>query len=303
MPVLIILTGNAAIAIISLIILLAKKSGTFAFICGAVILLCPVVGVLFLSGSYFLSRFLSRNRTLAYADISFDGTRRKKKQQPDFMEEVNILPLREALVVSGTGDRRRALLSVLKKESFQNISSLSEAVENEDSETSHYAAAAVLTAAANHRKELAALKKAFEKNASEKDPTPALDYLGGLEVFLQSGIMERAEKATYTNIHSELMAWLYQCFQADLRPEHYVCQTELLLEQEDCGAADLWVSRGIRAFPQNDEIYYTALRLYYVCGDHERFRILLSFLMNSQINISNRTLQLIRFFTYNGCSS
>ena len=65
--------------------------------------------------------------------------------------DINITPMQEALVVSDVKRRRKMLLDVLKKDIRRSLGSIAIALNNPDSETSHYAASVIMDALSEFR--------------------------------------------------------------------------------------------------------------------------------------------------------
>ena len=274
----------------------AKQNENLKYVHLVVILLCPLVGAAFFFGSFLLLRTGLRDRELTYSDISFDASRHNKKQKSDFMEEVDILPLEEAFVVSEKKDRRKALLTTLKKDYNKNISSVLLGLNNEDGETSHYAASVVLSTISDYLNALGKLKGKYDNNP--EDIKASRDYMACLKEFMDSNILDNIEKIKYSKIYLSVFEHVYNNFRDDVSDEDYVYIVGLLIEIKDEDSAKYWAERAIRNFPESDIVNYNALRLHFTFGDHERFLELLQYIMKSDINISNETVSLIRFFNY-----
>lgn len=291
--VLIILILNAILAVFILIWDIVNKKGDITYVHFFSILLCPIVGALFFICSYFVHKIITRKGELEYGDISFDTARHIKKQKIDFKEEVDIVPLEEAFVVSEKKDRRSALLTVLKKEN-KNISTILRGLNNEDSETRHYAASYVLSASTDYLNMVSKLKE--EYLAAEDQYEPARNYLDGLKAFMQSDILDSIDKAKYIKIHTEVLESVHKNFREKITLEDYIHEIEILLESSDYDEAKMWCEYAIRSFPEDDTPYLILMKIYYQLGENEKFVELLEDIMDSSINISNETLNIIRFF-------
>lgn len=81
-----------------------------------------------------------RSRFLYLENDTHDQT---QIQRPDFHKETNIVALEEALFYMDVKDRRTLLLEILKKDYHPYTAFLRKAVDNEDTETAHYAASAL----------------------------------------------------------------------------------------------------------------------------------------------------------------
>lgn len=298
--VLIICILNVVVSLICLIWNLINDKGKIAFAYFIAMLIVPAFGPLLYLLAHIMYRTVLSEQEISYADISFDSSRHEKKQKGNFMEEVDILPLEEAFLVSNLSDRRKALLQTLKKDYSKNISTILMGVNNEDSETSHYAASVVMSASTDYLNMLAKLREEYLNEESEDQTKAALDYLAGLKEFMQSDIMDAVDKGKYIRTHTEVMEWMYKYARNEISVDDYVYQIELLLETDNLELSKEWTNRALHGFPDEDAVYYATMKMYFNFNLHDEFMQMLNELMKSNINISNETLQTIRFFTYQG---
>ena len=296
LTILIILILNIIVAFCVMAWDISKDNGNFLYIHLFVILFAPVIGITYFLCSFWLEHTLFSDKDIAYGDISFDSSRHIKKLKGNFLEEIDILPLEEAFAVSGKKDRRYALLSTLKKDYGKNISTVLLGLNNEDSETSHYAATVVLATTTDYLNIIGKLKEEYLEARDQHRPDK--NYLIGLKEFMESDIMDAIDKEKYARMYVEVLEWLYENFKDEIVAEDFVFSIQILIELNDYETAAKWSGRAIRTFPEEDMVYYYTMKMYYCFGDSEHFLKLLKELMSSTINISNETLQIIRFFTY-----
>jgi len=294
--VLFIIIINAIVGIIVFFWDLAREKGAYANVHLLVILFCPVVGILFFFFSYLIEAIFNKKLDLEYRDIGFDTTRQVKKVKKGFLEEVDILPLEEAFSVSDRQDRRRALLTALKRDYKKNISSVQLGLNNEDGETSHYAASAILSLTTEFLNKLAKLRLAFDEN--EDQPQTSRDYLNTLTEFMNAEILDNIDKRKYAKTYVEVVNWMYDNYKEEVLVEDFGYALKLLIEFEDYDYALKLSDIALREYPDEDVIYYLIMKAYYNSENHDKLKELLKRIMDSTINISNETLQVIRFFNY-----
>ena len=105
-----------------------------------VMVLCPVTGPLFffMGHLFYLVVFW---RDVDLADVIFSKERVRTHMKADEERERDIIPLEEAILVNEKKDLRMVMMNVIR-EDFQNcLASITLALDSEDSEASHYAAA------------------------------------------------------------------------------------------------------------------------------------------------------------------
>jgi hypothetical protein len=296
MPILWLILCNVIVSVLVLIWDLVRRKGSFCLVHIFIMFFCPVVGPLYFFGEFIFELIFNKQRELSYRDISFDSTRHDKKIKGVFLEEVDILPLDEAFTVSNKKDRRKALLTTIKRDLEANIQSVRRGINNDDSETSHYAASVILTANTRY---LNMIQKArLEHETGENQPEAAHNYLDILSEFMRSNILDEVENEKYLKAFVETLNWMFSNYPEDVEQEDYVFAISMLIDYNQFEAASNWIARGLQAYRNSDAIHYLQMKMYYVMGDKERFSSAMNEIMSSNINISNKTLQLIRFFTY-----
>ncbi|WP_239617862.1 hypothetical protein [Cohnella mopanensis] len=217
--------------------------------------------------------------------------------RPDVAKETNLVPLEEALVVNDLATRRRILLDVLKEDIDEKyIPMLEQAVNNEDTETSHYAVTAVIEI---KRKLLLSIQKwsvQYENNNS--DLNVLLSYSQAVKKYMVSGFMDNRMQLTYRLTYVKLLDQLIHS---------EICSPALFMEkintEIDLGHLDeaLNVSRlFLERFPESEEAYLTALKVYYLLKMKELFSQTLEALKQSKIRVSNYGLNTIRYWSAEG---
>lgn len=295
-----ILLLNTVIAVVVMVVMLLLKKGHLSYMYAATIFFIPVLSELYYVLSFIVYHFTPLGKGLTYKDISFDATRREKKRKADIQKEVDILPLEEAFMVSNNADRRRALLDALKSDYSKSMATIMRGVNNEDGETSHYAASVVMSTITEYLNRINDTKKIYDEASGEEKLEAAYEYLDTLQDFVNSEVVDRADERKYVNLFVEILSWVFESRRDKMRLDDYLFAIEHLVNMEEFGMAKIWSDRAFADFPTEDGVYNQTLRLYYESHDSEKFLGLLNELMGANINISNETLQTIRYFTYRG---
>ena len=105
-----------------------------------VMLMCPVIGAafFFMGHLFYLVVFW---REVDLADVIFSKERVKTHLKADEERERDIVPLEEAILVNEKRDLRMVMMNVIKEDFSNCLASITLALDSEDSEASHYAAA------------------------------------------------------------------------------------------------------------------------------------------------------------------
>ena len=105
-----------------------------------VMVLCPVIGPLFFfMGQLFYLLVFWRDVDLA--DVIFSKERVRTRMKADEERERDIIPLEEAILVNEKKDEALVMMNVIKEDIRNSLASITLALDSEDSEASHYAAA------------------------------------------------------------------------------------------------------------------------------------------------------------------
>jgi len=127
-----------------------------------VMVLCPViVPLFFLMGHLFYLFVFWREANLA--DVVFSKDRVKTNQKADEEAERDIIPLEEAILVNEKKNLRSVLMNVMRQDIGDSLASIMLALDSEDSETSHYAAAVLSDELNKFRLYVQKLRKQIEE--------------------------------------------------------------------------------------------------------------------------------------------
>jgi hypothetical protein len=104
-----------------------------------VMLLCPVAGIIFFLLGQGLYRLFFR-KPVDLEDVIFSKDRVKTFLKADEEKERDFVPLEEAIAVTDTGSTRTLMMEVVRRDISHSLSTISLALNSDDSEVSHYAA-------------------------------------------------------------------------------------------------------------------------------------------------------------------
>ncbi|CAH1218009.1 hypothetical protein PAECIP111893_04346 [Paenibacillus plantiphilus] len=210
----------------------------------------------------------------------------------DVAKELNVIPLEEALVVNDHRTRRRIVLDALKDDSIAMIPLLNKATRNDDTETSHYAVAAIMELKRIMLAELQKISVAYENNPS--DVRTLEETAAVLKHYLNSDLMDRRMERTYRRLQADVLGGLIEMDACSEEQFEDKVECELILERFD-KARDSSIAF-LEKFPESEAAYYVQLKLWYRLRSAARFTTTLEALKQSPIQVSQRTLQLIRYW-------
>lgn len=286
---------NLAAAVIILIRgLLSPKGRRCEYILFAVLtVLCPVIMPVFLAVTHLIELPASR-REVDMADISFNQQREEATETSDYTTEMNYVALQDAMKLSSIHDLRRLLINVMKYNSRMSLTSVAEAINSPDTETSHFAASAIQDALSEFRGTAQRFISDMEKYPEDVEINlQALDYIyDGLML----KIMTPIEYQTYAYTENNVAENLFQHNIWFMTATHYLKMTELMISLPDYDLADRWVNRAMEFRPEELETYKARLRLYYARSNRAAFLECIDEFMKTKIKADQEMLELIRLY-------
>lgn len=268
----------------------------------AVMLLCPGAGVCLLLLSWLFSRLVFR-APVDLSDVVFSKKRVESAGKADEEQEVNFVPLEEAIAISDRRDLRELMLNIVREDAQDSLPSIALALNSEDTETAHYAASVLQEALNDFRAEVqrtgSALMDAWEGEDGsggdgEIQAAMLLEVLNGM---LEKRVLTDLEQSHYVHLMDEVGEEL----RASRRDSLNSGQMEQLalrhLEIGDYPLCEKWCLRAARQYPNTLSAYTTRMKLYFSNGEREKFFSVMEQLKKSDIVIDRETLELIRVFS------
>ncbi len=258
-----------------------------------VMIVCPLTGPLFMGVSHVLYIILSK-RDVDMSDVSFDRSKMKNYTPADLERDINIVPMQETLIVSDVGRRRKMLLDVLKKDIRRSLGSIAIALDNPDSETSHYAASVIMDALSEFRGNVQNMHDKLKNDPEEHELAGTL--LAYINDVLRQHILAEDEQKRYTYIEDEIGDLMFRHHPECIEGYQYRCLLEDLTDIKDFSAADKWARRAVKNREYQLDTYIGCLKYYYAYNDRDAFMKCLDRLKASGIVVDKDTMELIRIF-------
>lgn len=257
-------------------------------------LLCPVIGPAFLGfGNLFYHLFFDTSIDLAA--ITFSKKRVDVVERPDESDEINLIPMEEAIMINDKENLRNLLLTVLRGDVKKSINAVTKALNSSDSEASHYAASAIMDIMNEFQKTLQ--KFYAQMDADPNDTEVMVLYINYLSEMLGAGFLSELEEKTYIYSLQKVCERLFHADTTQLNPMHYTALISLLTKINDLQSSELWIQRFTTNYPDHIEMYRCALHHYFSIKDKIHFFEYMNRLKHSNIPIDNDMLELIRTFS------
>ena len=257
-------------------------------------LLCPVIGPAFLGfGNLFYHLFFDTSIDLAA--ITFSKKRVDVVERPDESDEINLIPMEEAIMINDKENLRNLLLTVLRGDVKKSINAVTKALNSSDYEASHYAASAIMDIMNEFQKTLQ--KFYAQMDADPNDTEVMVLYINYLSEMLGAGFLSELEEKTYIYSLQKVCERLFHADPTQLNPMHYTALISLLTKINDLQSSELWIQRFTTNYPDHIEMYRCALHHYFSIKDKIHFFEYMNRLKHSNIPIDNDMLELIRTFS------
>ncbi|MBO2536274.1 hypothetical protein [Rummeliibacillus suwonensis] len=284
--------------IISAIILgfMAKKSVKEWFLKIIIVFFVPIIGWFF---PIIWSKMLIPNKgeTLdSYLKKQNDDIEIEllaKEETIEREKELNIIPIEEALVMSDFTTRRKVMLDVLKKDAMQYIDVIKMAVLNDDSETAHFAVAAVMEVKRKLSLSLQTFSVEFEKDSYHS--MIARSYAQVLREYMKSGFLDEKTLKKYKYTYIQVLEQLIDNGEGDQITFEEKMKVEM--ELHEYANAEKTGLQYLQYFPGIEEPYICLLDYYYTTKSKISMQRVLDELMNSTIQFSNRALTIVRYWS------
>lgn len=266
------------------------------FIRFVIILIVPFGGVFTFLLCDLVYRIINRSKP-DLSDVLPPESDFKFVRSIDKQKDINTIPIEEEIIVGDNISKRAYLLNVLKSDYKKHIKQLSVAIDDPDTETSHYAAAAMIEI---RKKITAALQQteALYKN-NPKDQDVLLAYSNALREYIRSEIAD--EETIFEHklaLIKVLEDQIGRIEEMDVNPqiEEYNELVSLLIEINDLNKATLYNQKFMQSYPDREEPYLQAIKIYYYSGDMGRFSAMIDVVKKSGVQLSSKGLGLIRFW-------
>ncbi len=264
-----------------------------------VMLFCPGIGPMFFFVSNLIYKVFFR-KAVDLADVIFSKERVTTFKRADIEAEGNLVPIEEALVVSDKGSQRALLLKVARGDIHNSLASISLALNSDDSETAHYAAAVLQDALNDFRLRVQELYEHMQEDEEDAPDYAALmiEYMNNM---LSQNVFDELEQKKYVGMMEEAGEVLYQKAKEKLTAVYIECICLRLLQSEEYDRMQVWWERSRELHPDVLSTYTLQLKLYFTIQDKQKFFEVLNSLKQSDIVIDRDTLALIRaFYEFDG---
>jgi hypothetical protein len=210
----------------------------------------------------------------------------------DIEKERNVVPMEDALILNENKVRRTMLLDILKEESLQNIDALKFALENEDSETSHYAATAIMEIKRKLLNRMQSLEVQVDENPNDLKVLSA--YKEVIKQYINSGFLD--EKTLWKNkyVYSTILEKMIE-----IQPNeesYFIDKISCDLSMAEYSTARHYCDLFVKLHPNCEDAYFMDMKIHYLMKNSASFEESLNQLRNSSVRLSPNGLSKLRFW-------
>lgn len=285
---------NFCLALIYTVYMRIKTGLNYVFLRGIVMVLCPVTALVCYLLSY-LQELLVQEKEVDYENLSMDKTKKEFITGVDAEMELKTLPIEEVLTVSTKRDRREAIINLLKTAPQGHISLIHKAVDNDDTETAHYAASALTSISQNFMDELKKMQAAYVKDPQNTETIQG--YINLVARILKSRISSGATENTYMNMYVRLVEKLEEEDWKAVTVEHCYGMVRIHMRRKEAEQAEIWAARSIERWPEEEQAYFNMLYTAYNLGKKEEFNKYLVKIQESDVILSRDGINKLRYWT------
>lgn len=206
--------------------------------------------------------------------------------------EINFIPFQDALLSSDNQLKRSMLIDSLKN-GDNNIGILTKAIKSEDSETSHYAATAIMEI---QKKYIASLQSSIKRLGESPSDYEAMDdYAKTLTKYIESGLLD---KETALHYRERLSSLLEDLLNSPLKcRQYYVEKIHCDLELGRSDKTEYYSQLFLESYPYDEQAYITALKVYYAAGNLNKLNDVLDTLRRTPIQLSPKGFRALHFWS------
>lgn len=270
--------------------LASKKDSCQAFCEAVIVLLLPGVGVAFLIFINTLKLLSEDKQDPAY--VYQDFKHRQPTVRRPLKQEADIIPMSEVLKLDDTATKRKILGDVIKRDLLHNREALFDAVQDADSEVSHYAVSVVTHRIAEIESLLFELR---QKNRQNPDnPEILRQYAEGLNFYLQLGNLDEVSRVRCEQEYGEVLESLI--FLDGKEKRYFIELINCHIKNSNYEQAE-YICRVFREkFPLAEEPYLAEIKLNYYLQNYAAISTTINQLKQVNITFTKEALQVVRFW-------
>ncbi|MGO5090933.1 tetratricopeptide repeat protein [Clostridium sp. LCP25S3_F10] len=277
-----------------LIFLFIKLKTKEEFFIGFIIMIClPFFGSIF----YIINIYYRKKITSKFNNSELEKDNYSKsynlKSKPFYLSKnMEVIPIEDALVLNDEKIKKSLIINVLKSDSYKYLDFLKEAIRDEDTETSHYAATAVTEVKRKLTLAIQEFKEKYQKNKT--DLTIIKAYADALKKYNDSGLLDKNAYQKNLSTYKELLQKIIEMEAADEYLYEEIINCYIILK--DFERAIEYCNQYFENFKKSEKPYLLIMKIYFINKNRTKFNKVLRKLRESNIILNRDSLNLIKFW-------
>ena len=242
---------------------------------------------------WYAGRLQDKDRLEIYMDDSFHGEDLQLLQKPDSDKELNQVPMKEALNLNDFSYRRSMIMDLLNEEDIlQYLDILKEALDNEDTETTHYASTIIMELQRKTQDLITQWEVQYEQNPGDPASTSKWEEL--LYKVIQSRLYEEHTLGRYYRKYYRVSDRLLSSDQP--AQQYYLHRIQILFHEGNLTDAKGFCIQFQERFPASEEAVLCLLEFFIRAKDSQGMTEFLQRLPSLPVHLTQKTLQYIKIF-------
>ncbi|MCR5792036.1 MAG: hypothetical protein K6G65_02595 [Lachnospiraceae bacterium] len=291
----VVLVINTVIAFVEMCYQIYKGEKQKGITWAIIIFFCPVIAPLFylLIRLFYFPMDYFMHDSMDISDL-VGGKKIKVITAADIRQESNKVPIEETLIISDKHSRRNAFLDVLKTDVSGSIDIVKMAIEDQDSEISHYAAAFLSETIADFKRQEKLLSEELEDSADVAALQNYVSYVGN---FLLQNVMNKQEQGRYSDLLDKRLWQLAESVDGVLSGEQLKTIVQIWEKQDSGEKAEKWIAYASANCQDDLEAIKVCMRYYFSNRQFEQFEKVMEDLKASSLVLDSEAVEWIRFYT------
>lgn len=208
-------------------------------------------------------------------------------------ENADSVPMAEALSVSSYKHRRSIVMQLIRAENtLEYLDVLRDALENEDTETSHYASVIIMELQHKVQEKLAETEFLYQQNPDDTENAEQWEQL--LYQVLQSSLYDEYNRARLFSKYADVSDRLFSAGTYDRRTLRH--RVKIAAMQKNYTQAQQFCTKYLESFPDSEEAVLCQIRLYIDTKNAQGMQSFLRTLPERPVLLTRKTLDYIRIF-------
>lgn len=204
----------------------------------------------------------------------------------------DLISAEEALILNNNSVKRELIKDVLKKDTYKYRNILLNALMDEDTETSHYAATAITQMKGKLTILIQKFEAEYEKNPKNQENADM--FLRAIKDYIESNIIDSKEIIKLKYMYRGVLEEYKQNFEFTVT--HFEELIKACINLKEYKKALEYNYEFKEKFKDDINPYILLLEIYYYLKDKESFNNVILEIRNSSLKLDNDSLDLLRFW-------